>query len=214
MADAPVQPFSGGEKSRLALALLVRRRPNLLLLDEPTNHLDLEMRHALTRALAGYEGSLVLVSHDRSLLRTVCDGFLLVADGRALPFDGDLEDYLAWLTNRRVDAAAANAPMDASLQRDGRKAQREALAAERQQRLVRRRPLVKEANQLEARIAELDRERKTLELRLADPGFYAATAAPDVEAASRRCADLMAQIDAAEERWLAIQGELELIGNA
>ncbi len=101
MADAPVQPFSGGEKSRLALALLVRKRPNLLLLDEPTNHLDLEMRHALMRALAGYEGSLVLVSHDRALLRTVCDSFLLVADGRAVPFEGDLDDYLAWLTLRR-----------------------------------------------------------------------------------------------------------------
>ncbi len=99
MADAPVEPFSGGEKSRLALALLVRKRPNLLLLDEPTNHLDLEMRHALTRALAGYEGSLVLVSHDRALLRTVCDSFMLVADGRAVPFDGDLDDYLAWLTH-------------------------------------------------------------------------------------------------------------------
>ena len=106
MADAPVEPFSGGEKSRLALALLVRKRPNLLLLDEPTNHLDLEMRHALTRALAGYEGSLVLVSHDRALLRTVCDSFLLVADGRAMPFDGDLEDYLAWLTARRDTAPA------------------------------------------------------------------------------------------------------------
>ena len=90
MADAPVGPFSGGERSRLALALLLRRRPNLLLLDEPTNHLDLEMRHALTRALAGYEGSLVPVSPDRALFRTVCDSFLLVADGRAAQFDGDL----------------------------------------------------------------------------------------------------------------------------
>jgi ATP-binding cassette subfamily F protein 3 len=214
LADAPVRPFSGGEKSRLALALLVRRRPNLLLLDEPTNHLDLEMRHALTRALAGYEGSLVLVSHDRSLLRTVCDGFLLVADGRALPYDGDLEDYLAWLTNRRVDAVAANLPVDASSQRNDRKAQREAAASERQRRLAQRRPLLKEANQLEARIAALDGERKTLERRLADPEFYAATAAPDVHAASRRCTDLIVQIDAAEERWLAIQGELELIGDA
>ena len=101
MADAPVGAFSGGEKSRLALALIVRRRPNLLLLDEPTNHLDLEMRHALTRALAEYEGSLVLVSHDRALLRTVCDGFMLVADGSASEFDGDVDDYLAWLTGRK-----------------------------------------------------------------------------------------------------------------
>ncbi|MGB5102413.1 MAG: ATP-binding cassette domain-containing protein, partial [Steroidobacteraceae bacterium] len=109
MADAPVGAFSGGEKSRLALALIVRRRPNLLLLDEPTNHLDLEMRHALMRALAGYEGSLVLVSHDRALLRTVCDGFLLVADGRAAEFDGDVDDYLRWLDERRARSAAAGA---------------------------------------------------------------------------------------------------------
>ena len=102
MVDSPIEPFSGGEKSRLALALLVRRRPNLLLLDEPTNHLDLEMRHALTKALAEYEGSLVLVSHDRALLRTVCDGFLLVVDGGAREFEGDLEDYLAWLEALRA----------------------------------------------------------------------------------------------------------------
>ena len=107
MADAPVGRFSGGEKSRLVLALLVRHRPNLLLLDEPTNHLDLEMRHALTRALSGFEGSLVLVSHDRALLKTVCDEFWLVSDGQAGPFDGDLDDYLAWLTARKVAGAQA-----------------------------------------------------------------------------------------------------------
>ena len=81
--------------------MIVRRAPNLLLLDEPTNHLDLEMRHALTKALAEYEGSLVLVSHDRALLRTVCDGFLLVYDRKAVEFDGDLDDYLEWLAARR-----------------------------------------------------------------------------------------------------------------
>jgi ATP-binding cassette, subfamily F, member 3 len=106
MADAKVGPFSGGEKSRLALALLIRHKPNLLLLDEPTNHLDLEMRHALTLALAEYDGSMVLVSHDRALLRTVCDDFLLVADGVAQPFDGDIEDYLQWLDERRSREAA------------------------------------------------------------------------------------------------------------
>ena len=153
MADAPVEPFSGGEKSRLALALLVRRRPNLLLLDEPTNHLDLEMRHALMRALAGYEGSLVLVSHDRALLRTVCDSFLLVADGRALPFDGDLDDYLAWLTARRDAMPADAATISAAELRENRKSQRETAAAERQQKLAQRRPLLKESTQLEARMA-------------------------------------------------------------
>ena len=125
MADAPVGIFSGGERSRLALAMIVRRRPNLLLLDEPTNHLDLEMRHALTRALAEYEGSLVVVSHDRALLRTVCDGFILVADGRAAEFDGDVDDYLAWLAARRSSAGAVTVAAAEQAGREGRRAQRE-----------------------------------------------------------------------------------------
>jgi ATP-binding cassette subfamily F protein 3 len=214
MADAPVQPFSGGEKSRLALALLVRRRPNLLLLDEPTNHLDLEMRHALMRALAGYEGSLVLVSHDRALLRTVCDSFLLVADGRAVPFDGDLDDYLEWLTARREAASVSESTLNAAAQRENRKAQRENAAAERQQKLARRRPLVKEASQLEKKIAQMEAQRQELEAQLADPAYYAATPSLEVQATSRRCAELIAQIGDAEERWLEVHAELEKIGEA
>jgi ATP-binding cassette subfamily F protein 3 len=213
MADAAVEPFSGGEKSRLALALIVRRRPNLLLLDEPTNHLDLEMRHALTRALAGYEGSLVLVSHDRALLRTVCDAFLLVADGRAAPFDGDLDDYLAWLSARR-DASSAATPgrQDAVAQKEQRRTQRETAEAERQQKLQRRRPLVKETAQLESRIAQLDHEKRALEARLADTSFYATAPPAEVQAASRRCAEVAAALATAEERWLEVQEELERIG--
>jgi ATP-binding cassette subfamily F protein 3 len=214
MADAPVEPFSGGEKSRLALALLVRRRPNLLLLDEPTNHLDLEMRHALMRALAGYEGSLVLVSHDRALLRTVCDSFMLVADGRAAPFDGDLDDYLEWLTARREAALQDAAPLDAAAQKESRKNQRENAAAERQQKLARRRPLVKESAQLESQMATLEAERKALETKLADPEYYAKNPSAEVQAASRRCAELIARIGAAEERWLQVHAELEEIGEA
>jgi ATP-binding cassette subfamily F protein 3 len=211
MTDARVQPLSGGEKSRLALALLVRRRPNLLLLDEPTNHLDLEMRHALTRALAGYEGSLVLVSHDRALLRTVCDSFLLIADGRAVPFDGDLDDYLEWLEARRERAATTEASSAAAEQRESRRTQRESAAAERQLRLARRRPLVKESDRLEARIAELEAERKALEDRLADSEFYATVSATEVQSTSRRCADVVAALGAAEERWLEVHAELEQI---
>jgi ATP-binding cassette subfamily F protein 3 len=105
----PVGPFSGGEKARLVLALVAYRRPNLLLLDEPTNHLDLEMRQALSVALQDYAGAVVLVSHDRHLLRTVADEFRLVADGRALPFDGDLEDYARWLSANVPGAAAPGA---------------------------------------------------------------------------------------------------------
>lgn len=212
MADAPVGAFSGGERSRLALAMIVRRRPNLLLLDEPTNHLDLEMRHALTRALAGYEGSLVLVSHDRALLRTVCDGFLLVADGRAIEFDGDVEDYLEWMAARRVRDRALPA-LSPAVDREVRRSQREAAAAERQERLTRRRPLVKESNELEGRIAALEAERAGLEKRLGDTGFYAGPLA-EVQAATRRCAELAGLLEEAENRWLEVQAELESIGEA
>ena len=212
MADAPVAPFSGGEKSRLALALLVRQRPNLLLLDEPTNHLDLEMRHALTRALAEYEGSLVLVSHDRSLLRTVCDSFLLVADGRAVQFDGDLDDYLAWLTARREASDAGDDAL--ATQRESRKAQRASVAAERQQRLARRRPLVKEATQLEVTLGRLESERNDLESKLGDPAYYASQAAAEVQSTSRRCAEVISEISSLEERWLEVHTELEDIGEA
>jgi len=214
MADAPVAPFSGGEKSRLALALLVRRRPNLLLLDEPTNHLDLEMRHALMRALAGYEGSLVLVSHDRALLRTVCDSFLLVADGGAVPFDGDVDDYLRWLTSRRETAAVNSGDAATTMDREARRANRENAAAERQQRLARRRPLVKESDQLEARIARHEAEKKSLEAKLADPQFYSSGQPAEIQAASRRCGELASLIEADEERWLEVHAELEAIGDA
>jgi ATP-binding cassette subfamily F protein 3 len=211
MADAPVGRFSGGERSRLALAMLVRRRPNLLLLDEPTNHLDLEMRHALTRALAEYEGSLVVVSHDRALLRTVCDGFLLVADGRATEFDGDVDDYLAWLAARRASAGSAVAA-PAAAGREERRAQRETAAAERQARIAQRRPLVRETARLEKLMAELGAERAELERRLGDPGFYGGASPAEVHAASRRCADVVRELGEAEERWLEVQAELDAIG--
>jgi ATP-binding cassette subfamily F protein 3 len=211
MADAPVGRFSGGERSRLALALIVRRRPNLLLLDEPTNHLDLEMRHALTRALAGYEGSLVLVSHDRALLRTVCDGFLLVADGRATPFDGDVEDYLEWMAGRRArEANQIPASVDAG--RAALRSSREAAAAQRQARLAQRRPLVRESAELERRIASLESEKAALEAQLCDAGFYAGTEPARVQSVTRRALEVASLLEQAEDRWLAVQSELEAIG--
>jgi ATP-binding cassette, subfamily F, member 3 len=211
MADAPVGAFSGGERSRLALAMIVRRRPNLLLLDEPTNHLDLEMRHALTRALAGYEGSLVLVSHDRALLRTVCDGFLLVADGEAREFDGDVDDYLAWLAERRTrEATGGTATTESG--REARRVQRESAAAERQAKLLQRRPLVRQAGELERSIANLEAEKAALETRLADAGFYAAADPVEVHAVTRRCGEVVRLLEQAEDRWLAVQAELEAIG--
>jgi ATP-binding cassette subfamily F protein 3 len=212
MADAKVGPFSGGEKSRLALALLVRRRPNLLLLDEPTNHLDLEMRHALTRALAEYEGSLVLVSHDRALLRTVCDEFLIVADGSAMPFDGDLDDYLTWLTARRsAQAAAGAAGNSAAARTQSRQAPPAVQQPTREQKLTRRRPLMKESGQLERKIERWQQEQRMLEAQLADPAFDAADNQRYTEHV-RRHAEVARLIEEAEQRWLEVHAEIDEIG--
>jgi ATP-binding cassette subfamily F protein 3 len=166
----------------------------------------------LTRALAEYEGSLVVVSHDRALLRTVCDGFVLVADGRAAEFDGDVDDYLAWLAARRASAGAATAVDAPPSGRVERRAQRELAAADRQARLAKRRPLVKEAERLEKAIAALEAEKRQLEQRLGDPAYYASAAPADVQSASRRCADVATELGAAEERWLEVQSALEAIG--
>ncbi len=213
MADRPVAPFSGGEKSRLALALLVRHKPNLLLLDEPTNHLDLEMRQALTAALAEYEGSLVLVSHDRALLRTVCDDFLLVTDGGIQEFDGAIEDYIAWLAARRTaNAGAGNAA--ATQDKAARREARESAAADRQTRLAARRPLLKETAKLEQEIAHWQLEKQRIDGQLADPAFYADPDPEKLRQLNMRQQELAAVIDAAEHRWLEAQAELEIIGDA
>ncbi len=211
MADSPVAPFSGGEKSRLALALLVRRRPNLLLLDEPTNHLDLEMRQALTAALAEYEGSLVLVSHDRALLRTVCDDFLRVCDGRVDPFDGTVEDYIAWLAAHRAAQSAAGG---AALNQDkaARREARESAAAERQQKLAARRPLLKETGTLEKNLAQWQQEKQRIDAQLADPAFYASPDPARLRELTAKQQQLAQDIDAAEQRWLEAHAELEALG--
>ncbi|HEV7800947.1 MAG TPA: ATP-binding cassette domain-containing protein [Burkholderiales bacterium] len=212
MADAPVEPFSGGEKSRLALAILVRRKPNLLLLDEPTNHLDLEMRHALTKALAEYEGSLVLVSHDRALLRTVCDGFMLVSDGNARDYDGDLDDYLDWLTARREAQALARADAGQVADKAARKEARATAAADRQAKLARRRPLMKEAGELESRLAQWHEEKREIDESLADPSFYESPDPDKLKGLTLRESELSRLIDEAEHRWLEVSTELEEIG--
>ena len=213
MADRPVAPFSGGEKSRLALALLVRRKPNLLLLDEPTNHLDLEMRQALTAALAEYEGSMVLVSHDRALLRTVCDDFRLVCDGKVEEFDGAIEDYITWLAARR--AANANGSNTAVTQdKAARREARETAAADRQARLAARRPLLKESEKLEKNLARWQQEKQQIDTQLADPAFYASPDPSRLRALTAQQQQLAGDIDAAEHRWLEIHAELESIGEA
>jgi len=198
MADAPCGNFSGGEKARLALALMIRTRPNLLLLDEPTNHLDLEMREALTLALQETEAAVVLVSHDRHLLRTTVDELWLVADGAAQPFDGDLDDYANWLAQRRAAAKPVAADKPSSRQEDR--------AAKKQQQAERRKP-EKEAEKLEQQLAALQAEKSALAGRLADPQLYADHAA--AAAMAREDAALGERIEAAELRWLAVHEQLE-----
>ena len=193
----PTVNFSGGERSRLALAILVARRPNLLLLDEPTNHLDLSMRHTLLLALQEFPGAVVVVSHDRALLRGACDRFVLVAGAALAEFDGDLEDYAAWLGAERGGAA-----------REGGRSRREQrrLEAEARNRLS---PLRGEQLRLEARIAALAAERVALEAQLADPATYSSGTPQEHERLGRRHAELAAETAGLEERWLEVMTALE-----
>jgi len=209
MATRAVEPFSGGEKSRLALALLIRTKPNLLLLDEPTNHLDLEMREALTFALQDYEGGMVVVSHDRHLLRTCADELLLVADGKVTDFDGDLDDYAAWLAAQR-NAEKAPEP-EAAAEKSERVNQRAEAKVNRQALLAQRRPLVKEIEQLEKQLAKWNEEKAALDARFADPDFYATVDRVKSEEMHKQAGLLGEQIDEAELRWLEVHEALEAL---
>ncbi len=204
-ATAPVAPFSGGEKARLVLALLVWQRPNLLLLDEPTNHLDLEMRLALTTALQGFEGALVVVSHDRHLLRSVTDRFLLVHDGHVTPFDGDLDDYRRHLQEHVRQAATPADTATAPSRRDRRRQE-----AERRQRTA---PLRRAIAELEKRLETLEAERADLETALADPALYADDAKPRLLELLARQAELRQAIEAVEAEWMAKSEELETLAD-
>ena len=201
----PVGPFSGGEKSRLALALLVYRRPNLLLLDEPTNHLDLEMRQALAQALQDYEGAMVIVSHDRHLLRVTTDELLLVHGGRAEPFDGSLDDYPRWLAGQRregntPDIATAAAP--GAAERRNRKREE----AERRQQLA---PLRRQVAELERALDRLHARQAELERRLADTALYAPERKSELQTTLQEKAGVDAEVDAGENAWLAALEALE-----
>ncbi len=196
----PTRHFSGGERSRLALAILVARRPNLLLLDEPTNHLDLAMRHSLLIALQDFEGAVVVVSHDRALLRGACDRFVLVAHGGVTPFEGDLEDYAAWLARSSEAPAAPSAAAGPSRREERRQ------AAAARARLA---PLRGEQQALEARLEQLTRERSEIEMRLSDPGTYAAADAATQRGLSLRHGELVAEIERTEASWLQVSEALE-----
>lgn len=209
--ERPVNSFSGGWRMRLQLARALMCPSDLLLLDEPTNHLDLEMRHALTMALQDYEGAMVLVSHDRALLRATCDRFVLVDGGRIQPFDGDLDDYRDWLASRRAEVAAAAACPDQAADKAARKADRAQAAADRQARLVARRPLVKEIEQIDKRMAAWNKEKAEIDARLADPALYTGPQAGEVPALNKRQAELAERIEEAELRWLELHEALEAI---
>ncbi|MBS1163122.1 MAG: transporter, ATP-binding protein, partial [Burkholderiaceae bacterium] len=208
MASSPVGPMSGGEKARCALALLAWNRPNLLLLDEPTNHLDMETREALTMALSSFGGALVLVSHDRHLLRAATDQLWLVHDGRVASFDGDLDEYAALvLASRKVAREAEPRPAaDATNRREER---REA-ARERQRLADARRPVQQKIDRLEGEIARLTTELRELDARLAAPDFYQ-EAGEEVAEALRERGTLATRLEQLESRWLDLHGELEAI---
>ncbi|MCI8208686.1 ABC transporter ATP-binding protein [Pseudomonas sp. S25] len=211
--DEPVLNFSGGEKARLALALIAWDRPNLLLLDEPTNHLDLEMRLALTMALQEFSGAVLVVSHDRHLLKSTTDDFLLVADGRVQEFDGDLEDYARWLADYRLrNAPVSNTPVN--VDKTDKKAQRQQAAALRQQLA----PHKKLADKLERDLGTLHERLARVEAELADSANYEAANKDKLRDLLAEQAKLKVSEAELEEAWMealelleSMQAELEAL---
>jgi ATP-binding cassette, subfamily F, member 3 len=199
----PVAPFSGGEKARLVLALTAYLRPNLLLLDEPTNHLDLEMRQALAVALQDYEGAVVLVSHDRHLLRTVADEFIVVHAGRATPFDGDLEDYAKWLDETATEATA---PLTQQSEGAESRKQRKREEAERRNRLT---PLKAKIAQYDEELSRLAAKSAALQTQLAAPDIYAASSKDRLKELLAQQAQLARETEKVETAWLEASEVLE-----
>ncbi|WP_207284920.1 ATP-binding cassette domain-containing protein [Pseudomonas sp. FW300-N2A2] len=211
--DEPVLNFSGGEKARLALALIAWERPNLLLLDEPTNHLDLEMRLALTMALQEFSGAVLVVSHDRHLLKSTTDNFYLVADGKVEEFDGDLEDYARWLVDyRQRNAPVSTTPVNPD--KTDKKAQRQAAAALRQQLA----PHKREADKLEAELGKLHEKLAKIDTSLGDSDIYEPARKNDLRDLLAEQARLKVREAELEEAWMealelleSMQAELEAL---
>ncbi len=199
----PVAPFSGGEKARLVLALLVYQKPNLLLLDEPTNHLDLEMRHALSVALQEYEGAIVVVSHDRHLLRSVTDQLLLVANGRLQAFDGDLDDYRNWLAEQKKEPVVAEHAGNLSFvsRKDQRKKE-----AERRKRL---KPLTDALKKSEQAVENLHQQQQQLEQQLAEPEIYNDEHKERLKQILAQKAEVDNALEEAEADWMTAEEQLE-----
>jgi ATP-binding cassette subfamily F protein 3 len=212
MVQQPVGTLSGGEKARLVLAMLVWQRPNLLLLDEPTNHLDLTTREALSMALNEFEGTVMLVSHDRALLREVCDEFWLVTKGAIEPFDGDLDDYRDWVLARsRRGAAAESGDAGMAGAAGNRKAQKRAEAEARQRGYAQKKPLTDKLAKLEREMAALDAERKSTEAWLASPEAYDEAGKETLKSRVTRQGDLAWQLARLEAEWLDVSEALEKI---
>lgn len=210
-----VAPFSGGEKARLALSLIVWQKPNLLLLDEPSNHLDVDTREALAAALAEFEGSMLMVSHDRHLLRTTVDSFWIVADGRVQEFDGDLDDYRDWLAqhtlSQRQEQRAAALTDDNATGGIDRKAQRRQQAEERQRIAQLRKPLDKKLAEVEkamesaqSRVAHIDR-------LIADEDFYSDARRDERVALLAEHGELSSKVAALEEQWLQLHADIDAL---
>ncbi|MBN3073560.1 ABC transporter ATP-binding protein [Pectobacterium brasiliense] len=199
--------FSGGEKARLVLALIVWQRPNLLLLDEPTNHLDLDMRQALTEALIDFEGALVVVSHDRHLIRSTTDDLYLVHDQKVEPFDGDLEDYQQWLVGlQRQDNAADETPKEnAANSAQGRKDQKRREAELRTQT----QPLRKQITKLEQQMEKLGETLAALEARLADSAIYDISRKAELTDCLQQQTKVKIELEETELSWLDAQEQLE-----
>jgi ATP-binding cassette subfamily F protein 3 len=195
-ADTPTGQLSGGERARLLLALATRDAPQLLILDEPTNHLDIDAREALVRALADFEGAVVLITHDPHLVELVADRLWLVADGKAVPYDGDLDEYRGLLAER-----ARPAKTEAPTRRDDRRDRAEAR--------VQLAPLRKIAKDAMAKLAKLETERATIEAKLADPALYAKGKPAEITAANTRLAAIAREAAEAEEAWLEAEAAME-----
>ena len=199
----PIKDFSGGEKARVALAMIVWQKPNLLLLDEPTNHLDLEMRHALTMALQGYQGALVVISHDRHLLRNTVDEFYLVAEGAVREFDGDLNDYQKWLKNYSrvtddISPVFIEAPVDKKLSRQE--------SADKRKKLE---PITKKIKQVESKIEKLQKSLSDIEVKLAGADIYNESNKLLLKKALAEQAEVKRNLSDHEEQWLDFQDQLK-----
>ncbi|OGB23507.1 MAG: ABC transporter [Burkholderiales bacterium RIFCSPLOWO2_02_FULL_57_36] len=226
MVTSKIEPFSGGEKARLALALIVWQRPNLLLLDEPTNHLDLETREALTMALAQFEGTLVVVSHDRHLLRATTDQFIIVADGKLQPFDGDLDDYRDWLfktklatktgnTNTALPLTAAKtasavvAPASSAAQNSDKRAQKRNDAEERQKLAAIKKPIESKLKKLDEQIAKRAAQKAVVDAKLAVPEIYDKDNKHELKKLLADQAFYAKELEQLEAEWLEQQEALE-----